>query len=104
MADRHGSQVDQAAVLGVVLAAAVSISAAEGAWEPIESIVGLVLLLLVKAYVDTNQVVGVSRRARRLALSAVIGLGGVLVASWPLQELLYLVDWRGALKWALVGV
>ncbi|WP_410597325.1 hypothetical protein [Amycolatopsis sp. lyj-23] len=104
MANRHGDQVDQAAVLGVVLAAAVSISAAEGPWEPIESIVGLVLLLLVKAFVDTAQAVGPARRAQRLALAAVIGLGAVLMASWPLQKLLCLLNWGGALKWMLVVV
>lgn len=97
-AGRSGGQVDQAAVLGVVLAAAVSISAADGDWEPIESVVGVVLLLLLKGYVDTRQIVGKGRGARRCAVSGVVGLGGVLVAAWPLQSLLsclnccYLLD------------
>ena len=104
MADRHGDQVDQAAVLGVVLAAAVSISSTEGQWEPIESVVGLVLLLLVRAFVDTTLVVGPARWARRLALAAVIGLGVVLMAAWPLQKFLCLLDWGGALTWMLVVV
>ncbi len=85
VADRRSIKVDQAAVLGVVLAAAVSISAAEGVWEPLESIVGVVLLLLVAAYVDTGRITGKGLRVQRWAVSGVVGLGGVLVAAWPLQ-------------------
>ncbi|GLY43010.1 hypothetical protein Amsp01_090330 [Amycolatopsis sp. NBRC 101858] len=86
-AERRGTGVDQAAVLGVVLAAAVSISASGGDWELIESAVGVVLLLLIRAFVDTGQVVGEGHRPQRLAVSGVVGLGVVLVVAWPLQWL-----------------
>lgn len=45
-----GSGIDEAALLGVALAATVSISVAEGEWELLDTIVGVAMLFVVSSY------------------------------------------------------
>ncbi|MEI8410725.1 MULTISPECIES: hypothetical protein [unclassified Kribbella] len=78
-------RVDQAAVLGATLAATVSISAADGPWEPMESVVGAVLICLVITYVDAESLSDDRYRRRRVALASVLGVCWCLVIAWPLQ-------------------
>ncbi|WP_410811875.1 hypothetical protein [Micromonospora sp. 067-2] len=96
---------DQAALLGVALAATVSITAAEGPWEPIESIVGLVLVVIVGAYHDLAEV----RRergglVRRIALASVLALCCCLVVAWPLQSINLNLYWWLPGTWSVVVV
>ena len=79
---------DEAAVLGTTLAAAISISVAEGPWEPIESVIGLVLIVVILAYMEPHR----ARRqpwspARRWAVAGVLGLCVSLALAWPLERL-----------------
>jgi hypothetical protein len=82
---KASDRIDQAAVLGAALAAAVSISAADGPWEPMESIVGLVLICLIRTYVDFDAGSTGFHRRKRLAVAGVLGLAWCLVVAWPLQ-------------------
>lgn len=86
-------RVDQAAVLGVALAVSVSISAAEGPWEPIETILGLVLMLVIRTYFRSDGLTGDENRVKRVTLAGIVGLCWCLVASWPLQSALLLLKW-----------
>jgi hypothetical protein len=88
---RDAGRVDQAAVLGVALAASVSVSAADGPWEPLESIVGLVLVGLLVAYIDAATVRGRGGFRRRAAVTGVAGLSICLTFAWPVQWLLNLL-------------
>ncbi len=104
---------DEAAVLGATLAAAISISVAEGPWEPIESVIGLVLIVVILAYMEPHKGRGSQRSApRRWAVAAVLGLCLSLALAWPLERLFGNTDplapveetlWPGALPiaWAV---
>jgi hypothetical protein len=98
-------KIDQAALLGAALAAAVGMSAAEGAWEPIESVIGLVLLLIVHAFYDVS-----AARTRpgwhlvKYAVSGVLALIWCLVAAWPVQWVLGLVGRPGWLQLILTVI
>src|SRR5688572_25283038 len=85
MTPSTAGRVDQAAVLGVVLAASVTISTAGEAWELIESIVGLVLLMLIAAYFDTAGIDGAGNLRKRLALAAVSALCCCIMVAYPIQ-------------------
>lgn len=87
MAESPGRNADQAALLGVALAATVTISVEDGQWEPIESIVGIVLLTIVRAYYDLSPAhLGTQTRARLVALASVAGLCCCLVLAYPAQR------------------
>jgi hypothetical protein len=104
---------DEAAVLGATLAAAISISVAEGPWEPIESVIGLVLIVVILAYMEPHKSRGSQGSApRRSAVAAVLGLCLSLALAWPLEQLFGNTDprapveetlWPGALPivWAV---
>ncbi|MFI9012273.1 hypothetical protein ACIGNX_34030 [Actinosynnema sp. NPDC053489] len=76
---------DQVALLAAAVAAVLSTSSAEGAWEPFECVIGGVLLLVVFAFHDFDA----ARRDRRVraAVSGVLALLWCLVWAWPVQEL-----------------
>lgn len=76
-------------MLGVALAVSVSVSAAEGPWEPIETVVGLVLMLVVRTYFRRDGLARDEDRGRRLALAGVVGLCWCLIAAWPIQSVLF---------------
>lgn len=81
---------DQSALLGVALAAAISVSAAEGPWELIESVVGVVLLAVLWAFYPWNGLKGSLngdrvRGRQRYAVAGVVGLCCTLIPGWPLQ-------------------
>jgi hypothetical protein len=84
-AAKTSDRIDQAAVLGAALAASVSISAADGPWEPMESVVGLVLICLIRTYVEIDAGSTGFHRRKRLAVAGVLGLAWCLVVAWPLQ-------------------
>lgn len=94
MTNEHTDRVDQAAVLGVALAASVSISAADGPWEPMESVVGLILICLLGTYFGTHRVHGDANRRKRVSLASVLALSWCLVMAWPIQLVLSAVDGR----------
>ena len=85
---------DQAALLGAALAAAIGISVAEGSWEPIESIVGLVLFAVVLSFTDRRPQRSPTRRSmmQHGALLSVLGLCLSLALAWPLQEVFGVED------------
>lgn len=83
---------DDVATIGIALAAAVSISAADGAWELLESVTGAILVVALLSYTDRNR----RRRStpgRRTVFSGVLALCIALIASWPVQALT--VKWGG---------
>ncbi|MEU8611563.1 hypothetical protein AB0C29_26605 [Actinoplanes sp. NPDC048791] len=104
MTTRDGQGNDQAALLGVALAAVISVSVADGSWEPIETIVGLVLLLVVAAFWNFQALKhGHAARVRRLlALTAVSSLCVCLVAAWPIDQVRpgHLSSWILPAVWA----
>lgn len=95
--------VDQAALLGVALAATVSISAAEGPWEPIETVVGLVLISVVAAYYDFSTSLREWSWARSAALASVIALCWCLTVAWPLQSVGLNPYWWLPIVWILTA-
>jgi hypothetical protein len=111
--DEQRGNPDEAAVLGATLAAAISISVAEGPWEPIESVIGLVLIIVILAYMEPHRAHSFQRSApRRWAVAAVMGLCVSLALAWPLERLFGNTDpgapveealWSGALPiaWAV---
>ena len=93
---------DEAAVLGATLAAAISISVAEGPWEPIESVIGLVLIVVILAYMEPHKGRRSLRSApRRWAVAAVLGLCLSLALAWPLERLFGNTDPRAPVEEAL---
>lgn len=83
-ADRHA---DQGALLGAALAATVSISVAETDWEPIETVIGIVLMIIVLAYWDPSANQRSPRPgARRAAFAAVLALCTCLAVAYPLSR------------------
>ena len=73
-----GVQTDRLAVLGVALAAAVSVTAAEGAWDVLDFVVGLVLLVLLFCYYPWNERADVRSL---VAVATVTGLCVLLVVT-----------------------
>jgi tetrahydromethanopterin S-methyltransferase subunit C len=69
------ASADQAALLGVALAAAVTIALAPEKWDLSDSLIGLVLTMIVLAFLDWSAVCGPScLKRRQLAVAAVLGL------------------------------
>jgi peptidoglycan/LPS O-acetylase OafA/YrhL len=66
-----GASTDQAALLGVGLAATISISASDGPWELIESCIGAALLLLIQAFYRPDQ----RSSGREIKIEAVAAAG-----------------------------
>ncbi|MCW6007570.1 hypothetical protein K1W54_23920 [Micromonospora sp. CPCC 205371] len=84
-------EVDQAALAGAAAAGVIAISASEGAFEPFESVAGVVLFILLAAYYRLTPVApGVSAWIKAIPPAAVGGLVISLIAAFPVQ-------------WALVG-
>jgi len=82
----YPGRADEAAVLGVALAAAVSISTAGGNWELLESIVGVVLMTVIVSYYDYRQLFSArGERGRKASFAGVVGLCACLITAWPLQ-------------------
>jgi hypothetical protein len=105
LAESPERSTDQAALLGVALAATVSISAADGPWEPIESIVGIVLLSVVVAYFDFSRShLDGQTWVRPAALASVLGLCWCLVIAWPLQQLGMNTYWWLPVCWIVVAI
>ncbi|KOX24768.1 hypothetical protein ADK67_17445 [Saccharothrix sp. NRRL B-16348] len=77
-------KLDQVALLAAALAAVLSTSSAEGAWEPFECVVGGVLLLIVFAFHDFA--VARQNRRARAAVAGVLALLWCLALAWPVQE------------------
>lgn len=98
-------KIDQAALLGAALAAAVGISAAEGPWEPIESVIGFVLLLIVRAFYDIS-----AARSRpdwhlvKYAVSGVLALIWCLIVAFFVQLGLTTTSWAGKLPLVLTVI
>jgi hypothetical protein len=88
--NQHGlveSGVDQAALLGVGLAATISISASDGDWEFIESIIGVVLLCLVLSFLGASGKTSPSVRPLRwVAVAGVQALCCCLILAYPIQK------------------
>jgi len=81
---------DDLSTIGIALAAAVGISAAEGAWELLESATGLILVAALLSYTDRDRR-RTSTSGRRAVFSGVLALCVVLIASWLVQALV--VEW-----------
>jgi len=79
---------DDTAVLGIALAATIGISASEGAWEVLETVMGAILVLILLTYVDLKDLRGSSFVRRKLVFSGVMALCVSLAGSWPLQSLI----------------
>jgi hypothetical protein len=111
--DEQARNPDEAAVIGATLAAAITISVAEGPWEPIESVIGLVLIVVILAYMEPHKAHGSQWSApRRWAVAGVMGLCVSLSFAWPMERLFGNTDprapveemlWPGALPiaWAV---
>jgi uncharacterized membrane protein len=104
LAEASGRNTDQAALLGVALAATVSISAADGPWTPVESLVGVVLLCVIVAYYDVDrEYSGVRVWMKLIALAAVIAICSCLVVAWPAQEVGLDTGWVLPVWWFIAA-
>jgi uncharacterized protein len=83
--------VDPAALLGVVLAAVLTLFLPEGAWGPFAAIVGAGLSLILLAYYrpDLNEYRLWTVILQALAAASIGGLCLMILAAWPIQELRY---------------
>ncbi|MEV4711271.1 hypothetical protein [Micromonospora sp. NPDC049374] len=105
MTERPEAHSDHVAILGVALAATVSIAAAEGPWEPLETIVGIVLVLVVVAFHDRPGGQGRGEGwARQAVLASVLALCCCLIVAWPLQSIGLDVYWFLPGTWLLAAV
>jgi hypothetical protein len=82
---------DDTAVLGIALAATIGISASEGAWEVLETVMGAILVLILLTYVDLKDLRRSSSVRRKLVFSGVMALCVSLAGSWPLQSFVFKV-------------
>lgn len=82
------SRVDPAALGLAAVAAGVSVLSADGDWDLVDTVLGLVLLPVVVAYHQLPFNAGLwRRRLMKLAFSGVAAQLLILVIGWPVQEL-----------------
>ena len=108
--ERRTKDIDQAALVLALLVAGWQIIDQSGAWEPINILVGLVLLLIISAYsyptLDRKVRYRAIRRKDKLiylqvaAVAVGISVAICLTLAWPAQQIIYLIttkllDWQG---------
>jgi 4a-hydroxytetrahydrobiopterin dehydratase len=77
--------IDEAALLGVGIAGAVTLVSTPGPWVFVGSLLGVTLLSIVLACGRPGRQ---ETAARKVAAAAVVGLCCALIAAWPLQEVI----------------
>jgi len=87
-AERGQISSDDIGVLGIAIAAVVGISAAGGAWELLESTVGLILLVALSLLMGHAKLRDSTLR-RQVLFSGVAALCATLAFSWPLQAAVF---------------
>ena len=97
------NRVDHAALLGAALAASVSVAVADGDWEPLESIVGIVLVAVLVAHYPWRQE---SAKRSAFAVASVTALCGVLIVAPPAEALGLLPgdEWLLLVAWMVLTV
>ncbi len=78
--------IDQAALMGVALAAFIALAVGAGEWTVLSTALGLTLALVLVAYVHIPTGDLRAKLLRLLAISAVGGLDVCLILAYPLQE------------------
>jgi hypothetical protein len=95
VATTRRKDVDPAALLIAVIVVAVAPLFENGLWDKLNTIVGVIVLVIVIAYSATRPVRLSMGNLERVAVSLAIGLICSVAVAWPIQQFYLLPRWQG---------